>query len=366
MNGSIDGIVLMNFTLFVFIQILYLLLVSPNIFLYLLATLSVLLICFINFNLAVVLYFIFLSAIAVFYSVRGNKDLFSPAPIFTAAWFFAIGISNLRLSIYEDPWSPYLWLNILLSILAFYAGIFIVDLMNKRTFVCQTKIISVIKFTWNNFKTKLVLSFMFIISALMLLCEFNYAGAFPLFAGLTGLYADTVRADMAVNSFVHRIALSMVNVFILSCYYMMIKKRAGILKNFLPLVFSVFSLAFIALTASRLFLANMIMPVLIGYNYLVRKINKKMLVILCISVFLLLVISVAVARNILPFDYLENVGFSQSNAWVAPGYLSISMNFGFLKKCLRGRGIDSLLATVGILFIHCGRFSDSGREDMKD
>jgi len=333
-----DILIPINFLLYGLIQVIFVILLSPNIFLYLMVTIIALVSCFVSFNFAVIFHLMALSIISIFYSLNKEEDVFSPVRVFTAIWFIAIGISNLRISIYETPWSSYLWFNVLISILAFYLGAFIVRSMNGHGFVALNEIKARIKYTWSAIKSKMLLFIIFIISIVTIICEFNYAGAIPLFAGAFGIYVDSARAAMAINSYVHRIALSLVNVFTLSCFYIMLRNKDRASKNVLPFFTAMASLGLILLTASRLFLGTMIVPMVIGYNYLVKRIHKRTLVILAVAIFLLLVVSVAVVRNILPFDYLQEIGFSPNVAWLAPGYLSISMNFWVFDRVLEEMG----------------------------
>lgn len=331
-------LIFVNFLLYALIQAMYLMLLLPNIYIYLLVTSIALGICFFSLNAAVVFHLISLAVICLFFSSKREEDIFSPVKVFSAIWFFALGVSNLRISIYESPWSPYMWFNILMSITAFYCGSFIVRWMDGRRFIPLDEIKERIKYAWSDPRSKILLSIVFVISASAIGYEFSYAGAIPLFAGTFGLYVDSVRAAMAVNSVVHRIALSLVNVFILACFYIMLNRKQRIIGGIFPFILALASLCLIVLTASRLFLAEMIVPVMIGYNYLVRRISKRAFLMLAVAVFLLLVVSVTIIRNILPFDYLQEIGFSPNYAWLAPGYLGISMNFWVFDKVIQGMG----------------------------
>lgn len=59
-------------------------------------------------------------------SLRRGVDALSPARVFTVIWSVAVGLADLKLSYYQHAWSFYAWSVLLLGVLAFLLGIFIV------------------------------------------------------------------------------------------------------------------------------------------------------------------------------------------------------------------------------------------------
>ncbi len=57
-------------------------------------------------------------------------DVLSPARLFILVWSFAIGITNLKLSVFQKEWSDYGWLMLMLTLISFLGGIFIVYVLN--------------------------------------------------------------------------------------------------------------------------------------------------------------------------------------------------------------------------------------------
>ena len=57
-------------------------------------------------------------------------DIFSPARLFILVWTFAIGITQLKLSTFQRQWTTYSWIMLLITLLSFLAGLFIVYVLN--------------------------------------------------------------------------------------------------------------------------------------------------------------------------------------------------------------------------------------------
>ncbi len=57
-------------------------------------------------------------------------DVFSPARLFILVWSFAIGITNLKLSVFQREWSGFGWLMLMLTLLSFLVGVFVVYVLN--------------------------------------------------------------------------------------------------------------------------------------------------------------------------------------------------------------------------------------------
>lgn len=81
-----------------------------------------LLVAFISLSIFFILLFTFLNR---------DIDYLSPARLFVLIWSFAIGITNLKLSIFQKEWSGYGWLMLVLTLLSFLSGFFIVYVLNS-------------------------------------------------------------------------------------------------------------------------------------------------------------------------------------------------------------------------------------------
>src|SRR5436309_11238536 len=69
-------------------------------------------------------------AIILVSCVPKTADPFSPARVFTFVWAFSIGLADLKLSLFQSPWSTYAWLVILLTMGAFLLGTFVAYILN--------------------------------------------------------------------------------------------------------------------------------------------------------------------------------------------------------------------------------------------
>lgn len=57
-------------------------------------------------------------------------DVFSPTRLFIIVWSFAIGITQLKLSTFQKNWTMFSWIMLILTLLSFIAGLFIVYSLN--------------------------------------------------------------------------------------------------------------------------------------------------------------------------------------------------------------------------------------------
>ncbi|GAB4129662.1 MAG: hypothetical protein Fur0015_03560 [Ignavibacteriales bacterium] len=58
-------------------------------------------------------------------------DILSPARLFIIVWSFAIGLTHLRLSIFQKDWTLYSWFMLMLTLLSFLAGVFVIYVLNS-------------------------------------------------------------------------------------------------------------------------------------------------------------------------------------------------------------------------------------------
>lgn len=55
---------------------------------------------------------------------RKTADILSPARVFSFVWFLAIGLADLKFSLYQSSWTAYSWVVIFLGIASFLVGVF--------------------------------------------------------------------------------------------------------------------------------------------------------------------------------------------------------------------------------------------------
>ena len=62
--------------------------------------------------------------------VNKSTDLLSPARLFILVWSFAIGITNFKFSVFQREWSEFGWLMLIITLLSFLSGLFVVYVLN--------------------------------------------------------------------------------------------------------------------------------------------------------------------------------------------------------------------------------------------
>lgn len=62
---------------------------------------------------------------------RKRTDIFAPGRLFILVWSIAIGVTNLKLSRYQFEWSYFSWTMLLITIISFLLGVFIVFVINS-------------------------------------------------------------------------------------------------------------------------------------------------------------------------------------------------------------------------------------------
>jgi oligosaccharide repeat unit polymerase len=130
-------------------------------------------------------------------SVRKGSDLFSPAKVFAIIWTMAIGLADLKLSRLQHEWTNYGWLVLLLGILSFFVGTFVVYVINfeKRSLPLE-KVRSF--FSPESVDEKKFLKVIIAVSALYFL---SYLGNY-LFEGTVPLFhKDAARSRMTWGVF---------------------------------------------------------------------------------------------------------------------------------------------------------------------
>lgn len=274
-----------------------------------------------------------------------DKDKFSPANLLLAVWLVSIGLSRLRLSEHEKPWTIDFWLILAIFLVLFYLSFTLTSrLMNKKILV-KEKLAGLRQLSWP--KPKL---FFFAITFLALsafganLFIFWQFGTMPLFS----TSPDKMRFIINKNIFGHLEYLALLPrlyIPLIFFYLLSVKKVSHMAKFFLWLnIFLGFGLLF--LYASRLVI---ILPILLSYFiYLyshkdeinLKKIMTSSMVVL--AVVSIISVSLPAFRNYItykdyyaetddytPFTYLANLADLNLPAnlnWLTPLYIIPSFN----------------------------------------
>ena len=276
-----------------------------------------------------ILFSIILISLSLLIMFHGSKitgwDPFSPVRLFPSIWIGAVGVSMLRVTSIEPEWNAVTWLCVLLGLVGYLMGTVIADIVWRRMPIRIDP--PVVR--WDEMRFTSLILFLFLISSMTLFYEFARYGEIPLFSR----FVDTARFEFAVNSFVHRIALTIINVAILSCVYLFSKKKKNVKDNRVVYLIAFFSFVSIIMMAGRFFIAMAITISMIAYNYLVKRFSKKQFLTLFVCLFLFVSLFSLFRASIQGYDYSgysAGLGLIGSNAWFIPflpGYLNISTNF---------------------------------------
>lgn len=293
-------------------------------------------------NVIAALILIFISLVILFYNKKGKIwDPFSPSRIFPSIWIGSVGISLFKLTNLEEEWNGITWLCICLGLIGYFTGTLLAQSVGKTKGLTlkSAPLADRLKGRWGDFGFKMIISFLFIVSFSVLIFEFYMYGQIPL---LSGRDVYVAKFGFAVNSFVHRIALLLVNVIVLSVLYISAKKIRNIMAN--KLVYSIILISFVSLilTAARLFIATVLMEAIIIRHYLVKFISKKKFIVITGLVVAFILIFFALLTGYMSgsdiFEAGVRLGIPEGKAWLLPllpVYMSISMNFSCFNALTR-------------------------------
>ena len=288
--------------------------------------------------IALKLLFIFiffaLFVITLYGLLKSDRDIFSPWSIFSLIWFFAVGVSSLGITVYENPWSDFTWFNVLIAMLFFLAGCFITLSRTKISAGSGADVAS-IKDRISGWPVSRYLAFimpLFIASLAAMAYQYRVSGVIPMFGGAAGYTIDTARTVAALNSYLQRAALTQVPIFISINMFLLIKNNIRRYIKISLFLIGIISLIAIATLASRFFLGSAIITSIIIYHYLRNRFKLKQVLIVGILIAIVIVSIPVYIRGILPEKYLESIGFSKAYIWTAPLYLGISMNYFVFDK----------------------------------
>ncbi|MFP4499098.1 MAG: O-antigen polymerase [Vulcanimicrobiota bacterium] len=251
------------------------------------------------------------------------KDIFAPVGIFGFSWIFSLGLTSLRLSRIQMPWSQLTWFVFVINVVMFIVGALIVAPLVKN-----------LKLTWENppmarlwsrkrFFLFIVLAFILAIMVFML--EVAVEGPPPLFAeNKTEAYAE-----FGIN-FLHYITVTLVIIPSLVYFYIkeyMPGKGKGATK--VLLIFMAVVAFFVVMSLmSKDLLFHSILFVMVFANYIKkRKISLKLIAIIMLVI---IVGMIGLAEIRFASELLVRLGqldITEEFYWIAMPYIYITFNF---------------------------------------
>ncbi len=230
-------------------------------------------------------------------SLRRGTDIFSPGRLFSLMWALVIGLTDLKFSGLQLPWTTEIWIQVLVGPFAFILGALVIYSINidKKVYSINfTRSEKALFATDNNkiFSIVLILFFLFIVSYIIIYLK---VGNIPIFARNPG----KARQDFTMfglGLFLHNVVLIVFFAFI----YVIQEKKKRLQKSFLLLLsfvavilysmtlqrFQIFLtvfmvISFLYFTTSKLRFKNVIMIiiVIVTFFYLVSSFRAGQLVI---------------------------------------------------------------------------------------
>ena len=255
-------------------------------------------------------------------------DIFAPWRIFPVVWFGALSLSSLHLSFFDASWSLNSWFTFIAAPCLFLLGCYLaLSRTSKQLVVPWTADTLPIKDGWTYKPALILILCLFIISSGILIYEYIHLGVIPALSN-----PNVTRWQVASNSYIHRFALTLVQVVGLTGLLLGWKKKnwprwstymLGII--FLISTILVFSLA------SRLFLISALIIPFVSFNYLHQRYSKKIaigglgLIFLATGVLSLVRFLQSGSKQFLV--YMHSLGFNGGAAYFAPIYQNVAYNF---------------------------------------
>jgi oligosaccharide repeat unit polymerase len=266
-------------------------------------------------------------ALFVFFR-RGRRiwDPFSPNRLYSALWLFCTGLCQLRLLDDEEPWRAGLWIVVLLGYVGFALGSLIISLMipvgrkeNLNPLLRVREDYSDNIFKW--------LRWMIVCSGLVLGLQYWLKGGIPAFSE-----DDQLRATYAINSYVQRIALTVIPVTSVYSILMVHKKQLKLRSYPKHYVTLLLSILIILSMESRFFLLVAFLPVIVVVSYSVRMPDRREFLTRVVPLVLVVIYSRALLRSFSYFELsVESVG-AQIALYLGPIYIAVIGHFEGLQR----------------------------------
>ncbi len=253
-------------------------------------------------------------------------DAFQPLRLFFSVWFALLGLSLLRVTTVERPFT----LKTTIVILSGLGGFFLGALWARRgkpSYVCRAEDMpSAWKLDWQPRSLLLVTLGLAAISSLAFFIEYLHAGWVPLFSD----DPNWARFNFAYNSYVQRFAVSAYIVPILAYLgFVHVKKNRA-----LYFVLALLGATIMNLMTARMFLAEALWAAMLLFHYGRRRFKPMWLLMVVLIVYPLAKIATDVARfqnNPAFLAVLDNIDFPESARIFAPDYLYAAMNLQVLQ-----------------------------------
>ncbi len=173
--------------------------------------------------MSIISFLCFLIVGLIFLSLRYKGDIFSPGRIFGVIWFLAIGLTDLKFSRLQHPWTMLQWCFLLIGVFSFLMGIVIVNVvyLGKPTLSIDRIRQIVSKLIYNDVVAFRVVIFLFFLYMGSYSIAVIIHGSVPLFSKVPS-EARTRFGIFGIGLLIH---LAPTVMYLIVQYYLLVKNR---------------------------------------------------------------------------------------------------------------------------------------------
>ncbi|MCH7973270.1 MAG: oligosaccharide repeat unit polymerase [Bacteroidetes bacterium] len=257
--------------------------------------------------------------------VRPNSDLLSPGKLFSLVWFLVIGVTNLKLSMWQQNWPIEVWIQIMIGPIAFMVGIFFTYVINFDKKIWSNlsikKNLDLLKLNYSRlFVVIIILFVLFVVSYFIITLK---AGTIPILSTKPWLVRRNFTM-FGIGLFLHNVFL----IVLLSGVYIIFVKDKKLKKFFLFFV-SLISVLMYSATLQRYQIIFSIFLIFVLLYYTTYTINLKSVIIIGLFLigFFYLISSFRLGELAIYILYkLSKMKFSSEYAIFTEPYMYIAMN----------------------------------------
>lgn len=257
---------------------------------------------------------------------RGSWDPFSPLRFFPSYWLFVIGVSQLRLTDDEVPWSGKVWFAVGAALGCYALGCWLAAAVMRNRDLPPIRTLRPRMYTLWPIRNMLPLALMIAGSVLVLIYEYWVRGGVPVAAE-----DPEFRARVGLNPYLHRLALSVVPLLVIYGICLFQKTTIGLFRNLHHYVVLALGLLAVLSMDSRFFLGFVLQPLLVAFHYFRNSFTRRDLLFKFVPVVLVVVCSRPFFDSFRYLRYAEEQGLPQALAAI---YFSIVANFQGLQRVL--------------------------------
>lgn len=256
---------------------------------------------------------------------KKNADVFSPARLFLIVWTFSLGLVQLKLSHFQQQWSLYSWLIIMVSLFSVLLGMLIIYVLNfeKRIFSINSMRTVIINFQVKPqilFNLILILFFAYVLSYLII---YLIVGFVPLFTARPDLMRSRWNV-FGAGLIIHSVPAI---IYFIILYFIKVKKS---LKHKIILsIIMVTSFVSYLLLLQRFDLVIFIVLSAMFLYYGTNKIKMSSVILIVIGFVVIMYGISSIRTSNLIVEYLYYGGkmkFSKDFAIFTEPYMYVSMN----------------------------------------